>query len=114
MNQTKTWWLQSWEQLLTETYQNKNMMRTRYIDLGQSGELYRRKLNIEAKSQEEIGMETSFEADSPQGGTANRGPVPPGGEEPLDSVSNSFSSRDFSYLIKIIKVLREKFHANLF
>jgi hypothetical protein len=33
-----------------------------------------------------------------------RGPAPPGGEEPLDSVSHLFSSRDFSYLIKTTKI----------
>jgi hypothetical protein len=49
-------------------------------------------------------METSFEVDSPQGGAASRGPAPPGGEEPLDSVSNSFLSPDFSYLIKTTKI----------
>jgi hypothetical protein len=32
----------------------------------------------------------------------------PGGEEPLDSVSCPFLSRDFSYLIKTIKILNEK------
>jgi hypothetical protein len=41
---------------------------------------------------------------SPQGGTARRGPAPPGGEEPPDSVSNPFSSRDFSYLIETTKI----------
>jgi hypothetical protein len=59
-------------------------------------------------------METSSEVDSPQGGVASRGPAPPGGEEPPDSISNPFSSRDFSYLIKITKVLTEKFNANFF
>jgi hypothetical protein len=67
--------------------------------------LYRRKLNIKTKSQEETGTKTSSEADTPQGGAASRGPAPPGGVEPQGSVSNSFSSRDFSYLIKITKVL---------
>jgi hypothetical protein len=38
----------------------------------------------------------------------------PGGEEPPDSVSCPFSSRDFSYLIKMTKILIEKFNANLF
>jgi hypothetical protein len=36
--------------------------------------LYRQKLNIETKSQEEIGTETSSEANTPQGGAASRGP----------------------------------------
>jgi hypothetical protein len=71
------------------------MMRTRYTDLGQSGGLYRQKLNIKTKSQEETGIETSSEVVSPQGGAAKRGPAPPGGEEPPDSVSNLFLSRDF-------------------
>jgi hypothetical protein len=66
------------------------------------------------KAQEENRTETSSEANSPQGGTASRGPTPPGGVEPPGSVSNSFSSRDFSYLIKTTKVLTEKFNANLF
>jgi hypothetical protein len=57
-------------------------------------------------------MEMSFEAGSPQGGAASRGPAPPGGKEPLDSISNSFSSRNFSYLIKTTKILTEKFNAN--
>jgi hypothetical protein len=56
------------------------------------------------KSQEEIGTETSSEVDSPQGGAARRGPTPPGGEEPPDSVSNPFLSHNFSYLIKTIKI----------
>jgi hypothetical protein len=47
---------------------------------------------------------------SPQGGVAWGGPVPPGGEEPPDSVSCPFSSRDFS----TIKILIEKFFVNLF
>jgi hypothetical protein len=45
-------------------------MKTRYIDLGQSGGLYRRKLNIEMKSQEETGMEMSSGVLSPKGGAA--------------------------------------------
>jgi hypothetical protein len=59
-------------------------------------------------------METSSGVDSPQGGAASKGPAPPDGEEPSDSVSNLFLSRDFSYLIKITKILTEKFNANLF
>jgi hypothetical protein len=61
------------------------------------------------KSHEETGMGTSSGVDSPLGGVASRGPAPPGGEEPPDSVSN-----DFSYLIKITKILTEKFNANFF
>jgi hypothetical protein len=66
------------------------------------------------KSQEETGTETSPEVVSPQGGVAWSGPAPPGGEEPPDSVSCPFSSRDFSYLAKTIKIIIEKFFANLF
>jgi hypothetical protein len=56
----------------------------------------------------------SSEVLSPQGGAAWSGRAPPGGEEPPDSVSYPFSSRDFSYLIKTTKILMEKFYANLF
>jgi hypothetical protein len=66
------------------------------------------------KSQEETGTETSSGVVSPQGGAAWSGPAPPGGEEPPDSVSCPFSSRDFSYLIKTTKIIIEKFNANLF
>jgi hypothetical protein len=89
-------------------------MRKRYTNLGQSGGLYRQKLTIETKSQEETGTETSSVVVSPQGGEAWSGPAPPGGEEPPDSVSCPFSSHDFSYLTKTIKILMEKFNANLF
>jgi hypothetical protein len=43
---------------------------TRYTNLGYYGGLYRRKLNIETKSQEETGTETSSGVVSPQGGAA--------------------------------------------
>jgi hypothetical protein len=79
------------------------MTRTRYIDLGPSRGLYRQKINIKTKSWEETGTKTSSAVDTPQGGVASRGPVPPGGVEPPDYVSNPFSSRDFSYLIKMTK-----------
>jgi hypothetical protein len=69
-------------------------MRKRYTDLGYSGGLYRQKLYIETKSQEETGTETSSEVVSPQGGAAWSGRTLPGGEEPPDSVSCPFSSRD--------------------
>jgi hypothetical protein len=75
----------------------QNTTRTRYTDLRQSGGLYRRKLNIVTKAQEETGTETSFEANTPQGGVASRGPAPRGGVEPPGSVSTSFSSCDFSF-----------------
>jgi hypothetical protein len=89
-------------------------MKTRYTDLGYSGGLYRQKLNIKRKSQEETGTETSSGVVSPQGGAAWSGLAPTSGEEPPDSVSCPFSSRDFSYLAKTIKILIEKFFANLF
>jgi hypothetical protein len=92
----------------------QNTTRKQYTDLGQSGGLYRRKLTIETKAREKTGTETSSEADTPQGGVASRGPAPPGGVEPPGSVSNSFSSHDFSYLIKTTKVQAEKFNANFF
>jgi hypothetical protein len=59
-------------------------------------------------------MEMSSGVDSPLGGAAWGGPAPPGGVEPPDSVSFPFSSHDFSYLIKTIKILIEKFFVNLF
>jgi hypothetical protein len=89
-------------------------MRKRYTYLGYSGGLYRRRLYIERKSQEETGMKMSSRVVSPQGGVAWGGPAPPGGEEPSDSASCSFSSSDFSYLAKTIKILMEKSFANLF
>jgi hypothetical protein len=92
----------------------QNTTRKRYTDLGDSGGLYRRKLHIKTKSQEETGTETRSGVDSPQGGVAWGGPAPPGGEEPPDSVSCPFSSRDFSYLIKTSKISMEKFFTNLF
>jgi hypothetical protein len=99
---------------LTEIAWNKNTTRKQYTDLGDSGGLYRRKLYIETKSQEETGTETRSRVVSPQGGAAWGGPAPPSGEEPPDSVSCLFSSRDFSYLIKTTKILIEKSSANLF
>jgi hypothetical protein len=75
--------------------------------------LYRQNLYIKTKSQEETGTETSSVVLSPQGGAAWGRPAPPGGEEPPDSVSCPFLSRDFSYLAKTIKILIEKFFANL-
>jgi hypothetical protein len=89
---------------LIEIDQNKNMTRTRYTNLGQSGGLYRRKFNNKTKAQEETRTEMSSEATSPPGGMASRGPMPRGGVEPPGSVSNSFSSHDFSYLVKTTKL----------
>jgi hypothetical protein len=65
MDWTKTLQLKAENNPLTETARNKNTTRKRYTDLGYSGELYRQKLNIEGKSQEETGMETSSGVDSP-------------------------------------------------
>jgi hypothetical protein len=66
------------------------------------------------KSHEETGMDTSSGVLSPEGGAAWGGPAPPGGEEPPDSVSYPFSSRDFSYLIKTTKILLKEFNARFF
>jgi hypothetical protein len=89
---------------LIETAQNKNTMRKRYTDLEYSRGLYRQKLNIEIKSQEETGMETSSRVLSHQGGVARGGPAPPMCEITPDSFSFPFSSHDFSYLTKTIKI----------
>jgi hypothetical protein len=59
-------------------------------------------------------METSSGVLSHQGGAARGGPAPPVCEKPPDSVSCPFSSRDFSYLAKILKIILKKFNANLF
>jgi hypothetical protein len=66
--------------------------------------LNRRKFNNKMKAEEKTGTETSFEATTPPGGAASRGPAPRCCVEPPGFVSYSFSSRDFSYLIKTIKV----------
>jgi hypothetical protein len=52
------------------------------------------------KTQEETGTEKSSEATTPPGGMASKGPAPRCGVEPPGFVSYSFSSHDFSYLIK--------------
>jgi hypothetical protein len=90
------------------------MMRKRYADLGYSGGLYRQKLYIETKSQEETRTETSSGVLSHQGGAARGGPTPPVCEEHMDSFFCPFSSRDFSYLVKTAKIIKEEFFANLF
>jgi hypothetical protein len=92
----------------------QNTTRKRYTDLGDSGGLYRRKLYIEAKSQEETGTETSSEVFSHQGGATRGGPTPPMCEEHPDSFSCPFSSHDFSYLVKTAKIIKEEFFTNLF
>jgi hypothetical protein len=58
-------------------------------------------------------METSFGVFSHQGGAARGEPAPPVCEEHPDSFSYLFSSRDFSYLVKIAKILKEEFNAKL-
>jgi hypothetical protein len=89
------------------------MTRKRYTDLGYSGGLYRQKLYIERKSQEETGTKMSSEVFSHQGGVARGGPAPPVCEEHPGSFSCPFSSRDFSYLVKTVKILKEEFNAKL-
>jgi hypothetical protein len=113
MDQTKTLQLKAENNPLTETARNKTRGENNIETSGTPGG-YIGKINIEAESQEETGMETSSGVDSPQGGAAWGRPAPLGGEEPPESVSCPFSSRDFSYLAKIIKILIEKFFANLF
>jgi hypothetical protein len=56
----------------------------------------------------------SSEVFSHQGGAARGGPTPPVCEEYPDSFSCPFSSRDFSYLVKTAKILKEEFNAKLF
>jgi hypothetical protein len=65
------------------------------------------------ESQEETGTETSSEVSSHQGGAARGGPAPPVCEKHPNSFSYPFSSREFSYLVKIEKILKEEFFANL-
>jgi hypothetical protein len=89
------------------------MTRKQYTDHGYSGGLYKRKLYTEWKSQEETGMKTSFGVLSHQGGAARGGPAPPVCEEHTNSFSCPFSSHDFSYLVKIAKILKEEFNAKL-
>jgi hypothetical protein len=88
-------------------------MRKRYTDLEDSGGLNRQKLYIEMKSQEETGMETSFGVLSHLGGAARGGPTPPMCEKHTDSFSCPFSSHDFSYLVKIAKILKEELFMKL-
>jgi hypothetical protein len=92
----------------------QNMTRKRYTDLGDSGGLYRQKLYIKTKSQEETGTEMSSEVFSHQGGVARGGPAPPVCEEHPNFFFCPFSSRDFSYLVKTTKIIKEEFFANLF
>jgi hypothetical protein len=75
--------------------------------------LNRRKLYIETKSQEKTGTETSFGVLSHQGGAARGGPTPPVCEEHTDFFSCPFSTRDFSYLVKSAKIIKEEFFTKL-
>jgi hypothetical protein len=59
-------------------------------------------------------MEMSAEVSSHQGGAARGGPVPPVCEEHPDYFSCPFSSHDFSYIVKIAKILKEEFKTKLF
>jgi hypothetical protein len=86
----------------------QNTTRKRYTDLGDSGGLNRQKLYIKMKSQEETGIETSFGVFSHLGGAARGGPAPPMCEKHTNSFSCPFSSRDFSYLVKIAKIFKEE------
>jgi hypothetical protein len=92
----------------------QNTTRKRYTDLGDSGGLNKRKLYIETKPQEETGTEMSSGAFSHIGGTTRGGPAPPVCETHTDSFSSPFSSRDFSYLLKTAKILKEELFAELF
>jgi hypothetical protein len=82
------------------------------MDLGGSRGLYRRKFNNKRKARDETGSEMSSEATTPCGGAASRGPTPRGGVVPSGTISYSFSSHNFSYLIKTTKVKAEKFNVN--
>jgi hypothetical protein len=89
------------------------MTRKRYTDLGDSGGLNRQKLYIKMKSQEVTETETSSGVFSHLGGTARGGPAPPMCEKPTGSFSCLFSSRDFSYLVKIAKILKKELFTKL-
>jgi hypothetical protein len=91
----------------------QNTTRKRYTDLGDSGGLNRQKLYIETKSQEETGTEKSSGVFSHLGGAARAGPAPPMCEGHTDFFSCPFSSRDFSYLVKTTKILKEELFAKL-
>jgi hypothetical protein len=91
----------------------QNTTSKRYTDLGDSGGLNRRKLYIESKSQEETGTKKSSGVLSHLGGVARGGPAPPTCEKHTNSFSCPFSSRDFSYLVKTTKILKEELLAKL-
>jgi hypothetical protein len=65
------------------------------------------------KSQEETGTEKSSGVFSHLGGAAKGGPAPPTCERHTNSFSCPFSSHDFSYLVKIAKILKEELFAKL-
>jgi hypothetical protein len=92
----------------------QNTTRKRYTDLGDSGGLNRQKLYIETKPQEETETETSSEVFSHPGGVARGGPAPPVCETHTDTFFSPFLSRDFLYLVKIAKILKEELFAKLF
>jgi hypothetical protein len=50
---------------------------------------------------------------SHQGGVAKDGPTPTVCEEHTDSLSCPFLSRDFSYLVKTAKIIKEELFAKL-
>jgi hypothetical protein len=113
MDRTKTLQLKAENNTLTETARNKKHDEKMIYRPRVLRGLYRRKLYIEGKSQEETGTKMSSEVSSHQGGAARGGPAPPVCEEHSDYFSCPFSSRDFSYLVKTAKILKEKFNAKL-
>jgi hypothetical protein len=91
----------------------QNTTRKQYTELGDSGGLNRKKLYIETKSQEEIRTKTSSGVFSHLGGAARGGPAPPVCERHTDFFSCPFLSRDFSYLLKTAKILKEELFAKV-
>ena len=71
---------------------------------GDPGYYIAKSFAIKRKVQEETWSETGSEAPSPRGGAAKGGPAPRRGEVPSGTVSYSFSSRNFPYLIKMTKI----------
>jgi hypothetical protein len=59
-------------------------------------------------------MEMSSGVVSHPGGAARGGPAPPMCETHTDSFSCPFLTRDFSYLVKTAKILKEELLAKLF
>jgi hypothetical protein len=59
-------------------------------------------------------MEMSSGVFSHVGGAARGGPTPPVCETHTVFFSSPFSSRDFSYLLKTAKILKEELFAKLF